>query len=268
MNKPDDRNGDSRRLVVDDRRSGDHRANPAGASPAGSSPAGVGASDHARDISGITATCERAALYWLAERTPPWVTPDFMTGLGLAGAIVTGVSLAISHHSTWWLLIAALGLIVNWVGDSMDGTLARYRRIERPRYGFYVDQIVDLCAQIVIMAGIGLSPYMSVEIAFLALAVYLAATCYTLLKLQISKVKQLTYYGVGPTEVRLLLIAGITLAAWLGPEASSRWLNDLSLFDLLALVFSLAGIIGLFSVIRRDALEASARQKNSDTPND
>src|SRR5262245_23245369 len=105
---------------------------------------------------------------------PGWITPDRLTIIGLAGAIMAGPGYAASTRNPAFLWLASLGLLVNWFGDSLDGTLARHRRIERPRYGFYLDNAVDVVEQLIFAIGLGLSGIIYFELALLGLSVFFA----------------------------------------------------------------------------------------------
>ena len=156
----------------------------------------------------LTAGLEKRALTWLAERAPAWVTSDQLTGLGFAAQVMAGVFYALARYrpETLWLVIVCLGL--NWLGDSLDGTLARVRRQPRPRFGFYVDHIVDVLGSIAMMTGLSCSrlvhPWvaMGMLLAFLVLACESYLATYTVGRFELSQ-------GLfGPTEIRLLLVIG------------------------------------------------------------
>ncbi len=156
----------------------------------------------------LTATAERRALHWLAHRMPAWVTSDQLTALGLLAQLAAGATYALAGRHRLALLATILCLILNWFGDSLDGTLARVRHQQRPRYGFYVDHMVDLLGAIAMMSGLGCSGlvHWPVAIAMLVAFQLLAAesylATYTLARFHLS-------HGLfGPTEIRLLLIAG------------------------------------------------------------
>src|SRR5512140_2984650 len=102
---------------------------------------------------------ERPALKWLAERMPAWVTPDTLTLIGVLGAVLTLISYLLTNISSGFLWLAALGFVINWFGDSLDGTLARTRKIERPIFGFFIDHTVDAVNEMLIFFGLGLTPY-------------------------------------------------------------------------------------------------------------
>lgn len=159
-------------------------------------------------LSGI----ERKALRWLAEHTPEWVNSDHLTLLGFLGQVMAGVSYLLARWDRRGLLLATLFLALNWFGDSLDGTLARHRNKQRPRYGFYVDHIIDTFAAFAMMGGLACSgyvhPYIAIGmlVAFLMLSIEVYLATYTIGKFQLS------YWKFGPTEIRLLLGAGnITL---------------------------------------------------------
>jgi archaetidylinositol phosphate synthase len=108
----------------------------------------------------LLARVEAYALRSIAVRLPRWVLPDHLTALGVVAALGVGACYLLSNHSPAWLWAASALLVVHWLGDSLDGTLARVRRIERPRYGYYLDHLTDAFSTVVIGIGLGLSPYM------------------------------------------------------------------------------------------------------------
>jgi len=197
---------------------------------------------HVRVNNSFLATQERNALLWLAARTPSVVTPDQLTLLGLAGAFLVLVGFAASQASPWFVCVAILGLFLNWLGDSLDGTLARHRKIERPDFGYFLDHSCDLVSQTFIFVGLGLSPYFTMFSALLALSMYLLMTSFTYLKVLILKTHHLSYYGMGATELRLMLTAWALFALWCGPGLiDARFMGlrgiDVTIFALWSLVF-------------------------------
>jgi archaetidylinositol phosphate synthase len=151
---------------------------------------------------------ERPALAWMASRMPAWVLPDHLTLLGVAGALVTASGFVLSRWSLHWLWLACLGLVMNWIGDSLDGTLARRRHIERPRYGFFVDHTTDLFSQVIIFFSVGVSPCAHFAVACLGLIAFLMGFVYSLIGAQAHASMRITYFGFGPTEIRALLFLG------------------------------------------------------------
>jgi archaetidylinositol phosphate synthase len=183
-----------------------------------------------RITNGVVGRHEPALLNYLAYRTPQWVTPDHMTFFGVAGAALTGLAAVMSNIAPGFLWLALLGLLINWVGDSLDGTIARLRGIERPRYGFFVDHLSDLASQIMIVIGLGLSPLLRFDMVCLGLISYLAMSVYTLVKLHVTRSMQLTYFGFGPTEVRIFIGAALVLAATTN-AASTAVVGGFNVFD-------------------------------------
>jgi phosphatidylglycerophosphate synthase len=161
------------------------------------------------------AAAERRVLALLAERMPSWVNSDHLTVLGFTAQIATGVCYALAAHDRRMLLAAIVCLAVNWFGDSLDGTLARVRQQQRPRYGFYVDHIIDSIGAVALMSGLALSGCMHPVIAigllieFLLLSIQSYLATYTLGEFHLS------FWRFGPTELRVLLVAGnLALFRW------------------------------------------------------
>jgi phosphatidylglycerophosphate synthase len=171
-----------------------------------------------RSNTGALAAAEKRALIWLARRMPRWLNSDHLTMLGFVSLVAVGLSYWYARYSPAGLLLAILFFVLNWFGDSLDGTLARVRDQQRPRYGFYVDHVLDACGSVFVFGGLALSGYMSERIAvgllvayfLLSIEVYLAT--YTVGKFHLS------FAMFSPTELRLLLIAG-NLALLVHPYA-------------------------------------------------
>jgi len=159
---------------------------------------------------------ERPALAWMAKRMPAWVVPDHLTAIGVGGALLTGSGFILSRWSLHWLWLANVGLVVNWIGDSVDGNLARLRHIERPRYGFFVDHTSDLFSQVIIFLSIGVSPCAHFGVACLGLIAFLMGFVYTLIGAHTRATMRITYFGFGPTEIRALLLLGNLMALGFG----------------------------------------------------
>lgn len=178
---------------------------------------------------------ERPALSWLAARMPAWVTPDGLTLVGFVGALVCATGYAIAGRAPWGLLIASAGVVINWFGDSLDGTLARYRKIERPRYGYFLDNGVDMVEQLAVAIGIGLSGYVRWDLCFLALSVLFMISSLSALRACVSPVHKLAYGGWGLTELRLSGLALNGLFAWAPPGGWHSFGLPLSYPNLIAL---------------------------------
>ena len=190
----------------------------------------------------VTASAEKRLLVWMAERAPAWVSSDGLTLLGLGAQIAAGLCYAMARFDRRWLALGIWCIVLNWLGDSLDGTLARVRQQPRPRYGFYVDHMVDAFGSIALMGGLAFSGLVHWPVAaamlvgFLLLASESYLATYTLGRFEMSQ-------GMfGPTEIRLLLIAG-NVALMRSPFTAifgHRWL----LFD----VGGVIGAAGMFSM--------------------
>jgi archaetidylinositol phosphate synthase len=161
-----------------------------------------------RELKSLTGSLERKALYWLAARLPPSVSSDHLTLLGFLAMVAAGAGYALSSRDPRWLHAVNVLLVVNWFGDSLDGTLARYRNRLRPRYGFYVDHIVDMYGFLALLAGMGASPYMSRAVALGLLVIYYMLSIHIYLSTYTEGVFKIAYGKVGGTELRLVLIVG------------------------------------------------------------
>jgi archaetidylinositol phosphate synthase len=190
---------------------------------------------------------ERPALAWMADRLPLSVTPDHLTLIGIAGALTAAAGYFASHWSLQWLWVASAGLVINWIGDSLDGTVARLREIQRPRYGFFVDHTSDLFSQTLVFVTLGLSPCAHFSIACLGLIAFLMAFVYSLICVEVRDTLRVTYFGFGPTEIRALLIAGnlITLRAGVfdvGQAFALRaWFGPVTIYEItIVILFTIA----------------------------
>ncbi len=164
----------------------------------------------------VLARSERRLLNWLCARMPQWVTPDLLTSLGMVGAVAIFAGYAASVFSVGWLLLALAGYAIQWFGDSMDGSLARYRQIERPSYGYFIDHSCDGLATLLILAGMGISPFVRMDVALIALAGYLLLSVHAFLSARVLGELKLSYLAAGPTELRLMLIALTIMMMMLG----------------------------------------------------
>ncbi len=160
---------------------------------------------------------EKKLLIWLAERQPKWVTSDMMTYFGVFGAVVIATGYILSAWDINFLWLSSLGFIINWYGDSLDGTLARVRKTQRPIYGYYLDHTVDAINEVIIFVGVGLSGLIRLEIALFALVMYLLMTINVNMNAHLKKEFKLTYAKLGPTEFRLIAIIINTLLALIAP---------------------------------------------------
>lgn len=165
----------------------------------------------------MLARAERRLLTWLCARMPRWVTPDRLTFFGLFGALLVFAGYLASNADANWLWLCIAGYAVHWFGDSLDGSLARFRKIERPRYGYFLDHSCDGVATTLVLVGIGLTPYIEMEAALIALAGYLLLSIHAFLSVRVLGELRLSYLNLGPTELRLILVT-LTLAMYfVGP---------------------------------------------------
>jgi phosphatidylglycerophosphate synthase len=163
----------------------------------------------------LVARAEKRVLVWLAERTPPAINSDHLTLLGLGAQVMAGVSYALAGANRLWLVAAIGFLALNWLGDSLDGTLARVRQNQRPRYGFYVDHIMDSFGAVALMGGLALSGYMHPSIAVGLLVAFLLLSIQSYLATYALGEFRLSFWTLGPTELRILLAAGnLALLRW------------------------------------------------------
>jgi len=190
----------------------------------------VSAVHHVRDHGSLLAAPERRLLVWIAHRLPAAVHSDHLTVLALVAMAGAGAAFAAARvvPEALWFVIAALAL--NWFGDSLDGTLARVRRVERPRYGFYVDHVLDLVGASLLLAGIASSGYMTPIVAMILLVTYLLVTAEVFLATATHGVFRMAFLRLGPTELRIVLAIG-TLALFGDPHVDLGVLGRYRLFD-------------------------------------
>jgi hypothetical protein len=149
---------------------------------------------------------EKKVLIWIAERMPKWVTSDMMTYFGSFGAIVIAAGYILSAKNINFLWLASAGFVINWFGDSLDGTIARVRNQQRPKYGFFLDHNIDCLNEAVMFIGAGLSPLMHLNMALLLYAGYMLLSVYVYISAHLKDEFRITYIKMGPTEFRLIAI--------------------------------------------------------------
>jgi archaetidylinositol phosphate synthase len=185
---------------------------------------------HVRENSGLLAGVERRALIWMAQRVPRRINSDHLSALGLSAMLGSGLSFAAFALTPWAAWGVVLSLALNWLGDSLDGTLARVRGHQRPRYGYYVDHVIDLAGATFLMAGLAFSGLMSPLIAAAMLAAYLLVSAETYLATHSRGVFRMSVLGFGPTELRVLVAIGALRAASQPSVSLGPW-GTLQLFD-------------------------------------
>ena len=171
---------------------------------------------------------EKKILVYLAERMPAWVTSDMLTILGFVGALIIATGYALSNLNLNWLWLASFGFVVNWFGDSLDGSLARVRGTQRKTYGFFIDHNVDVINECIMFTGVGMSPLVNLTFMMAVLVAYLMLSVYVYIDCHLKGEMRLTYGGLGPTEFRLLAIIINTLFIYV-PQLS-LWKKHIVLF--------------------------------------
>ncbi|HMN53238.1 MAG TPA: CDP-alcohol phosphatidyltransferase family protein [Sphingopyxis sp.] len=200
---------------------------------------------------------ERRLLNWICPRLPAWVTPDQLTTLGFLGAVIVAAGYMLSWIDDEWLGLCLVGYIVNWFGDSLDGSLARWRRIERPRYGYFVDHSIDAVGTLLMVGAIGASPYMRLDVALMAVIGYFLLSIHTFLAAKVVGEFRLSYMAGGPTELRLMLMAMTVTMALVGPGDIGG--TNFSPFDLFGLF--VASILVTIFVVQSCAMAHSLRRR-------
>ena len=179
---------------------------------------------------------ERRVLPWLAAKQPAWVMSDHLTWLGVLAAVLIGLFYWLTTYNLNWLWLVNLALVLHWYADSLDGTLARFRHMERNIYGFYVDHHMDALSVLVILLGLGLSPIMDLRVALLLLIAYFAMMIHVDLVSMCRETFKISFGGFGPTEARLVLIIGNIII----------WSLNNPVYIFLGKSITLASILGLF----------------------
>ena len=215
--------------------------------------------NHIREHVSFLADSERRALIWIAGRLPARINSDHLSTLALLSMLAAGVSFASFRITPWAALGVIVSLIANWFGDSLDGTVARVRGQQRPRYGFYVDHVIDLAGTALLLAGLACSGLMNPTLAATLLAAYLLVAAESYLTTHAAGIFRMSFLGFGPTELRIVLAMGALKAV------SSPWIAlgrplEVRLFDLGGIV-AIAGLALAFIVSAvRNTLALSAAE--------
>ncbi|NPV57188.1 MAG: CDP-alcohol phosphatidyltransferase family protein [Anaerolineae bacterium] len=205
--------------------------------------------EHKREIPMFLGALERPALAWLAKRMPAWVTPDILTLVGFLGSVLIFASYILTNVSPWFLWLASLGFIINWFGDSLDGTLARYRQIERPKYGFFIDHTVDAIDEMLIFFSLGLSPYVHFNLAAVALVGYLLMSSLVYILTIVSGVFRIAYVRIGPTEMRGFAIIANAIIFFIGNPVYQLMQVSFTLYDGLLVGISALLYLGFIGIV-------------------
>jgi archaetidylinositol phosphate synthase len=208
----------------------------------------------------LLARPEARVLEWIARRLPRWVMPDHLTVVGVLAAVGIAAAYALSNRDPAWLWAASGLLVVHWLGDSLDGTLARVRRSERPRYGYYLDHLVDAIATALIGIGLGLSPYMLLVTGMVVVIAYLVLSINTYLETHALGVFSLGYGRLGPTEARVALIGvNAVMALGIAPVMVGLSVLDVAVLGLAALMVGGLVVRALRNLRELARLEPSAQ---------
>jgi len=213
-----------------------------------------------RSNGSVLASLEKKALIWMARRMPSWVNSDHLSALGFLALMGVGLSYWYSRNSNTGLILVIAFFVLNWFGDSLDGTLARVRNQQRPRYGFYVDHILDACGSVFVFGGLALSGHMSERVAIGLLVVYLLLSIEAYLATYTVGTFHLSFAAVGPTELRLLLIAGNIALFWKRLVVLGG--NQYLLFD----VGGSIGIVGMAVALAWSIVKHTAHLYRAETP--
>ena len=206
---------------------------------------------------GITASIEKRALLWLAARMPAWVESDHLTALGFASTLLAGLLYAGSASYPWMVLLVNVALAANWFGDSLDGTLARYRNRSRPRYGFYADHLVDSIGAAALMLGLSASGLMAPVVAAALLVAYLLLSIETYLATYALARFKIAHGGLGGTELRIALaLVNVAVYAWPGPLPLGPRVFD---------VVGVAATLGLAGILTVSAVRNATRLRDEET---
>ncbi len=210
--------------------------------------------NHKRVHDMILGPLERPTLQFLASKMPAWVNPDMLLGFGMFGSFIIIIGYLLTNFNSAFLWLASLGFVINWFGDSLDGTLARYRKIERPKYGFFVDHTADSLSMVMIFVGLGLSAYVRLDIAALACIGYLLMTILTYIGAFVSGEFRISYAKIGPTEMRLTaIIVNILLFFFGNPQLRFTSEYSISAADITILFIAIALFVTFIISTLREA---------------
>lgn len=214
---------------------------------------------HVRVHQSLLAAAEKRLLVAVAGRLPQWIHSDHLTLLALGAMALAGAGYGLARWDQrgLWLVVAALAL--NWFGDSLDGTLARVRRAERPRYGFYVDHVLDIVGITMLLGGLACSGFMTPVIALAVLVAYLLVAGEVFLATAVNGVFRMSFAGVGPTELRILLAIG-TLALFRDPHVDLGSLGTLRMFDVGGLIATAGMGAALAVAVVRNMCDLAQRE--------
>ncbi len=200
----------------------------------------------------ITANIEEKSKEFICPRIPKWMQPDHLTVIGLIGVFTTAVGFIFGFFNHVWLVLVPIGLIINWFGDSFDGSIARYRKRTRPNYGYYIDKIIDAIAIIIFALGIGLSGFVKIELALLLATIYLAMMMHVDLVVHVENKSQNSFGLFGPTEIRIIGVIIATIMFFLPVKYYDVYGHSLTQYDFVLFGVSvLMAVILLIGIVRK-----------------
>ena len=211
----------------------------------------VNAGVHTRENLSVLARSEKRALIWIARRLPRSINSDHLSLLGLLAMATAGLSFAAYQVTGWAALGVVLSLAANWFGDSLDGTVARVRNQQRPRYGFYVDHIIDVAGSAMLLTGMACSGLMSPLVALAVLVAYLLVSAESYLATHAAGVFRMSFLGFGPTELRIVIAIGAIRAA-ISPWASLGTIESIKLFDVGGVVATVGMLVAFVTASIRN----------------
>jgi len=228
------------------------------------------AGTHTRENLSVLAQVEKRTLIWIAQRLPQFVNSDHLSALGLISMAAAGCSFAAFRLSGWAAVGVIVSLAANWFGDSLDGTVARVRNQQRPRYGFYVDHIIDVVGTTFLFAGMACSGLMNPLIAFTVLVLFLVVSAESYLATHAAGIFRMSFFGFGPTELRIVIAIGALKAA-ITPWASMGPFGQVRLFDAggvvasvgLLIAFMVASIRNTCALYRAEPLPARSAESRA-----
>lgn len=206
---------------------------------------------------------EHHLLVVMARSLPRWVQPDHLTMLGVCGSLLCCIGFIASGLSPVCLWLVVIGLVGNWAGDSLDGNLARFRGSERPKYGFFLDHTSDILSQALIFMGLAASPYVLFATGCLLLMSYWLATMFTFIRTISTQVFQISYFGIGPTEIRLALMVYVVSLITVGPLRVTTRMGVLSLMDLAAMAIFPIVMISFIILTIREVRRLGLQERSS-----
>ncbi|MCD6181201.1 MAG: CDP-alcohol phosphatidyltransferase family protein [Candidatus Cloacimonetes bacterium] len=214
----------------------------------------------------ITRPLEKKILLYFASKMHNSISPDHLTYLGLFGSLVILLGYFFSNFGYGFLWLASFGFFINWFGDSLDGTIARYRHIERPLYGFYIDHNVDAMTTFIIGVALGVSPFIRFDIAMYLIIGYFLLSVHTYIDSYLAGFFKISYGGIGPTEVRLMAVIGNTILFFVHKNPKIALFNShITYFDLFAIIVGTALYIAFIVAYFKDkkVIEEKERENAS-----